>query len=186
MIYRKGLLMLYLQICFMLERKYVWYMQSDYPSIHWSMFGQRTLQQIKWSDNYSSICHCLFNHSSSNLMAVLNLIANRCENFWMSIISNMVNLHPIIRKVMVMLKETLEFSSNLSKNGQWNKFKGFLDGISQLRSTPREDGFSPTQVVFGRSLRTLSPILTEGLGTNEFVEQPRKTKELLDSKRNAN
>ena len=63
--------------------------------------------------------------------------------------------------------------------------KGFLDGISQLRNTPREDGFSPTQVVFGRSLRTLLPTLTEALGTNEFVEQARKTKEMLDSKRNA-
>ena len=63
--------------------------------------------------------------------------------------------------------------------------KAFLDGISQLRNTPREDGFSPTQVVFGRSLRTLIPTLTEALGTNEFVEQARKKKDLLDSRRKA-
>ena len=41
--------------------------------------------------------------------------------------------------------------------------KGYLDGISQLRNTLREDGFSPTQVVFGRSLRTLLPTPTEAL-----------------------
>ena len=61
--------------------------------------------------------------------------------------------------------------------------KEFLDGISQLRNTPREDGFSPTQVVFGRSVRTLLPTLTEALGTNQFVEKAREKKVLLDSKR---
>ena len=33
----------------------------------------------------------------------------------------------------------------------------FLDGMSQLRNTPRADGTSPCQVVFGRSIRTLLP-----------------------------
>ena len=61
--------------------------------------------------------------------------------------------------------------------------KGFLDGISQLRNTPREDGFSPTQVVIGRSIPTLLPTLTEALGTNEFVEKAKKKKEMLDFRR---
>ena len=34
--------------------------------------------------------------------------------------------------------------------------------------------FHPTQVVFGRSVRTILPTLTEALGTNEFVETARK------------
>lgn len=57
-----------------------------------------------------------------------------------------------------------------------------MDGISQFRNTPGEDGFSPSQVVFGRSLRTVLPTLTEALGTNEFVEQAWKPKEILHSK----
>ena len=33
----------------------------------------------------------------------------------------------------------------------------YLDGITQIRNTPRADGVSPCQVVFGRSIRTLLP-----------------------------
>ena len=61
--------------------------------------------------------------------------------------------------------------------------KGFLDGISQLRNTPREHGFSPTQVVFGRSMRTLLPTITEALGTNEFVENAKEKKQVLDGRK---
>ena len=61
--------------------------------------------------------------------------------------------------------------------------KEFLDGISQLRHRLRKDGFPPTQVVYGRSVRTLLPTLTEALGTNQFVEKAREKKVLLDSKR---
>lgn len=39
--------------------------------------------------------------------------------------------------------------------------KHFLDGITQTRNTPRSDGISPAQVVFGRSIRTMLPALTE-------------------------
>ena len=35
--------------------------------------------------------------------------------------------------------------------------KEFLDGIIQIRNSPRADGLSPCQVVFGRSVRTLIP-----------------------------
>ena len=58
----------------------------------------------------------------------------------------------------------------------------FLDGITQIRNSPRADGFSPCQVVFGRSIRTLIPTLTEALGTNEFVEKVRERKINLDKK----
>ena len=61
----------------------------------------------------------------------------------------------------------------------------FLDGIAQLRNTPRADGYSPCQVVFGRSVRTLIPTLTEALGTNEFVEKARSRKEMFDQKQKA-
>ena len=44
--------------------------------------------------------------------------------------------------------------------------KEFLDGIIQIRNSPRADGISPCQVVFGRSIRTLIPTLTESLCTN--------------------
>ena len=52
--------------------------------------------------------------------------------------------------------------------------KQFLDGIAQIRNTPRADGISPCQVVFGRSIRTMLPTLSEALGTNEFVESARR------------
>ena len=44
--------------------------------------------------------------------------------------------------------------------------KQFLDGIVQIRNTPRANGSSPCQIVFGRSVRTLIPTLSEALGTN--------------------
>ena len=52
--------------------------------------------------------------------------------------------------------------------------KIFLDGISQLRNTPREDGFLLTQVVFGGFIRKLLLTVTEALGTNEFVEKVKE------------
>ena len=58
----------------------------------------------------------------------------------------------------------------------------FLDGISQIRNTPRADGISPCQVVFGRSIRTILPTLTEALGTNEFLEASRMKKIEIDGK----
>ena len=61
--------------------------------------------------------------------------------------------------------------------------KEFLDEISQLRNNPREDGFSPTQVLFGRSMRTFLPTLTEALGTNEFVENAKEKKQVLDGRK---
>ena len=61
----------------------------------------------------------------------------------------------------------------------------FLDGISQIRNTPREDGLSPCQVVFGRSIRTLIPTLTEALGTNQYVERVRNKKSGMDTKQKA-
>ena len=63
--------------------------------------------------------------------------------------------------------------------------KQFLDGMAQLRNTPRADGYSPCQVVFGRSVRTLIPTLTEALGTNEFVEKARKRRKIIDEKQKA-
>ena len=60
--------------------------------------------------------------------------------------------------------------------------KEFLDGIIQIRNSPRADGQSPCQVVFGGSIRTLIPTLTELLGTNEYVELARKGREKLDQK----
>ena len=60
--------------------------------------------------------------------------------------------------------------------------KEFLDGIIQIRNSPRADGLSPCQVVFGRSVRTLIPTLTESLGTNEYVELARKVRKKLDQK----
>ena len=60
--------------------------------------------------------------------------------------------------------------------------KEFLDGIIQIRNSPRADGLSPCQVVFRRSVRTLIPTLTESLGTNEYVEQARKDRKKLDQK----
>ena len=61
--------------------------------------------------------------------------------------------------------------------------KSFLDGIAQIRNTPRTDGISPAQVVFGRSIRTMLPTLTEELGTNPFVEKVRERKTDFDLKR---
>ena len=58
----------------------------------------------------------------------------------------------------------------------------FLDGLAQIRNTPRADGFSPNQVVFGRSVRTLVPSLTEALGTNDIIERSRGRKRELDSR----
>ena len=72
----------------------------------------------------------------------------------------------------------------LKTDGDINS-KQFLDGIAQLRNTPRADGYSPCQVVFGRAVRTLIPTLTEALGTNEFVEKARKRKKMLDQKQKA-
>ena len=69
----------------------------------------------------------------------------------------------------------------LKTDGDINS-KQFLDGVAQLRNTPRADGYSPCQVVFGRAVRTLIPTLTEALGTNEFVEKARRRKKLLDHK----
>ena len=60
--------------------------------------------------------------------------------------------------------------------------KQFLDGVVQLKNTPRADGYSPCQVVFGRSVRTLIPTLTEALGTNECVEKARGQKKMMDDK----
>ena len=60
--------------------------------------------------------------------------------------------------------------------------KEFLDGIIQIRNSPRADGLSPCQVVFGRSVRTLIPTLTESLGTNEYVELAKKGREKLNQK----
>ena len=60
--------------------------------------------------------------------------------------------------------------------------KEFLDGVIQLRNSPRADGLSPCQVVFGRSVRTLIPTLTEALGTNQYVEQARGRRKKLDAK----
>ena len=60
--------------------------------------------------------------------------------------------------------------------------KPFLDGIAQIRNTPRADGVSPCQVVFGRSVRTLLPTLSEALGSNEFVEKARSKKKIIDAK----
>ena len=57
-----------------------------------------------------------------------------------------------------------------------------MDGIAQIRNTPRTDGISPAQVVFGRSIRTMLPTLTEALGTNQFVEKVRKRKTDFDLK----
>ena len=71
------------------------------------------------------------------------------------------------------------------KTGNDISSQQFLDGIAQLRNTPRADGFSPCQVVFGRSVRTLIPTLTEALGTNEFVEKARKKKQIIDEKQRA-
>ena len=59
--------------------------------------------------------------------------------------------------------------------------KQFLDGIVQIRNTPRADGSSPCQIVFGRSVRTLIPTLSEALGTNEFIERARTKKGILDT-----
>ena len=60
--------------------------------------------------------------------------------------------------------------------------KELLDGLIQIRNSPRADGLSPCQVVFGRSIRTLIPTLTEALGTNECVEKARNMKTILDQK----
>ena len=60
--------------------------------------------------------------------------------------------------------------------------KKFLEGLCQIRNSPRSDGLSPCQVVFGRSIRTLIPTLTDALGTNDFVEEARKRKTVLDTK----
>ena len=60
--------------------------------------------------------------------------------------------------------------------------KEFLDGITQIRNSPRADGLSLCQVVFGRSIRTLIPTLTEALGTNDFVEKARRRKQVVDAK----
>ena len=51
-----------------------------------------------------------------------------------------------------------------------------------VRNTPITDGISPAQVVFGRSIQTMLPTLTEDLGTNEFVERVRKNKTDFDFK----
>ena len=58
-----------------------------------------------------------------------------------------------------------------------------MDGIAQLRNTPRADGYLPCQVVFGRSIRTIIPTLTEALGTNYCVEKARGNRKRLDHKR---
>ena len=58
----------------------------------------------------------------------------------------------------------------------------YLDGIAQIRNTPRSDGVSPCQVVFGRSIRTLIPTLAEALGTNDCIERARNKKIKLDQK----
>ena len=63
--------------------------------------------------------------------------------------------------------------------------KQFLDGIAQLRNTPRSDGYSSCQVVFGRSVRTLLPTLTEALGTNEFVNKARGKRKICNAKKNS-
>lgn len=58
----------------------------------------------------------------------------------------------------------------------------FLDGLTQIRNSPRADGLSPCQVVFERSIRTLISTLPEALGTNDFIEKARIRKKVLDSK----
>ena len=70
----------------------------------------------------------------------------------------------------------------LKKTGNDINSKKFLDGIAQIRNSPREDGLSPSQVVFGRAMRTIIPTLTEALGTNDCVEKARYTKSQLDAK----
>ena len=54
--------------------------------------------------------------------------------------------------------------------------------MAQIRNTPQADGSSPNQVVFGRSVRTLVPSLTEALGTNDIIERSRGRKPELDSR----
>ena len=61
----------------------------------------------------------------------------------------------------------------LKKTGNDINSKKFLDGIAQIRNSPREDGLSPSQVVFGRAMRTIIPTLTQALGTNDCVEKAR-------------
>ena len=70
----------------------------------------------------------------------------------------------------------------MKKTGNDVNSKKFLDGIAQIRNSPREDGLSPSQVVFGRAMRTIIPTLTEALGTNDCVEKARYTKSQLDAK----
>ena len=60
--------------------------------------------------------------------------------------------------------------------------KEFLDGLTQIRSSPRADGLSPCQVVFGRLIRTLIPTLTDALGINDCVEKARVRKTISDTK----
>ena len=48
-----------------------------------------------------------------------------------------------------------------------------MDRISQSRNTPRADGISPCQIVYGRSIRTILPTLTESLGTAKFIESAK-------------
>ena len=70
----------------------------------------------------------------------------------------------------------------LKKTGNDINSKKFLDGIAQIRNSPREDGLSPSQVVFGRAMRTIILTLTEALGTNDCVERAQYTKSQLDAK----
>ena len=71
----------------------------------------------------------------------------------------------------------------LIKTGNDLESEEYIDGLAQIRNTPRADGFSPNQVVFGRSVRTLVPSLAEVLGTNECIESSRKKKTENDLKR---
>ena len=70
----------------------------------------------------------------------------------------------------------------LIKTGNDLESEEYIDGLAQIRNTPRADGFSPNQVVFGRSVRTLVPSLFEVLGINEYIESSRKKKTENDLK----
>ena len=60
--------------------------------------------------------------------------------------------------------------------------KTFLDGIIQIRNSPRADGLSSCQIVFGRSVRAVIPMLAGSLGTNDYVESAREGRKKLDLK----
>ena len=54
-----------------------------------------------------------------------------------------------------------------------------MDRITQIRRSPMADGCSQCHVSFGRSIRTITPLLTEALDTNKFVKKARKKRQEL-------